>query len=126
MSYFLLIGFGGALGAISRHAVNQVTLTQLGSSQLGTFIANISGSFILGLLVGFLPSNSAWSEEIKIFLAVGFLGSYTTFSTLTVATVQLVEKGNLSSALVNLGISVLMGLTAATVGIVLGKMISVQ
>ena len=114
------------MGAISRHAVTQITLTQLGSSQLGTFIANISGSFILGLLVGFLPSNSAWSEEIKIFLAVGFLGSYTTFSTLTVATVQLVEKGNLSSALVNLGISVLMGLTAATVGIVLGKMVSVQ
>ena len=111
---------------MSRHAVNQVALTQLGSSQLGTFIANISGSFILGLLVGSLPSNSAWSEEIKIFLAVGFLGSYTTFSTLTVTTVQLVEKGNLFSALVNLGASVLMGLSAAAVGIVVGKMISVQ
>ena len=111
MSHVLLIGLGGALGAVARHAVDQVTITQLGSSFVGTFIANISGTFLLGLLVGLLSSHPAWPA------------SYTTFSTLSVATIQLLEKGNLSGAAVNLGASVLLGLTAAVVGMMFGRAI---
>lgn len=123
MSHILLIGLGGALGAIARHAVDQITVYQLGSSIVGTLIANISGTFLLGLLVGLLSSHSAWPAEIRIFLTVGFLASYTTFSTLSVATVQLIEKGQITSAAVNLGVSILLGLTAAVGGMVLGRSI---
>ena len=123
MSYFLLIGLGGALGAMARHAVDEVAVPQLGSSLTATFIVNISGSFVLGLLVGLLASHPAWPEETRIFLAVGFLASYTTFSTLSVATIELLENGDLSSAAVNLGASVLLGLTAAAAGIVFGRAI---
>ena len=77
--HVLLIGLGGALGAVTRHAVDQVTITQLGSSLVGTFIANISGTFLLGLLVGLLSSHPAWPAEMRIFLTVGFLASYATF-----------------------------------------------
>jgi len=121
--HFLLIGIGGALGAMARYAVERVAVAQLGSSLTGTFVANLSGSFILGLLVGLLSSHSTWPEETRIFLAVGFLASYTTFSTLSVATVQQLAKGDLSSAAVNLGASVALGLAAAAVGIVLGRTI---
>ena len=123
MLHVLLIGLGGALGAVTRHAVDQVTITQLGSSLVGTFIANISGTFLLGLLVGLLSSHPAWPAEMRIFLTVGFLASYTTFSTLTVATIQLLEKGHLSAAAVNIGVSVLLGLTAAVVGMMVGRAI---
>ena len=123
MSYFLLIGVGGALGAVARHAVDQIAVTQLGSSLIGTFVANISGSFILGLLAGLLLSHPAWPAEMRMFLAVGLLGSYTTFSTLSVATIQLLEKGDISVAATNLGASVLLGLAAAVTGMMLGRAI---
>ena len=123
MSHILLIGLGGALGAIARYAVDQLTVAQLGSSIVGTLIANISGTFLLGLLIGMLSSHSAWPAEVRIFLTVGFLASYTTFSTLSVATVELVERGQISSAAINLGVSILLGLTAAVGGMMLGRSI---
>lgn len=117
----LLIGLGGALGAVARHAVNQVALTHIGSSPLGTFIANISGTFVLGLLVGLFSSHPAWPTEMRIFLTVGFLASYTTFATLSVATIQSLEKGDIYTAIVNLGFSILLGLVGAVAGIALGR-----
>jgi CrcB protein len=108
---------------MARYAVDRVAVAQLGSSLTGTFVANVSGSFVLGLLVGLLSSHPAWPGETRIFLAVGFLASYTTFSTLSVATIQQLEKGDISSAAVNLGTSVVLGLAAAAAGIVLGRAI---
>tara|TARA_B100000749_G_C18151758_1_gene352113 strand:+ start:148 stop:528 length:381 start_codon:yes stop_codon:yes gene_type:complete len=123
MSYILLIGLGGALGAISRYLVNQIAIIYLDSSLVGTFIVNISGSFLLGLLAGLLLSHPNWPEETKIFFAVGFLGSYTTFSTLSLATVQSLEKGDISTATINIGASLILGVIAAGGGIFLGKAI---
>ena len=123
MQNMLLVGIGGALGAISRYAVNQAVVAYIGSSLIGTFIANTSGSFILGLLTGLFSVNSDWSSETRIFIAVGFLGSYTTFSTLTVATVESIQKGDLLIALVNVLGSIVTGLLAAFLGIVVGRAI---
>ena len=123
MAHALLIGLGGGLGAVARHAVDQVTITQLGSSLLGTFIANMSGTFLLGLLVGLFSTHGTWPEGVRIFVAVGFLASYTTFSTLSVATIELMDKGDLYGAVLNIGMSIFLGLISATVGIVLGKAI---
>ena len=122
MSHVLLIGFGGALGALARHAVIQLTNTLPVSSITGTFIVNISGTFLLGLVAGLLSSHSAWPPELRIF-PYAFLASYTTFSTLSVATIQLLERGDLSIAAVNLGGSVLLGLAAAVTGMMLGRTI---
>ena len=121
MQYLLLIGLGGGLGAIARYWVNQLVIIQFGSSLLGTFLANISGSFILGVLLGLLSSHPTLSIEIRMFLAVGFLGSYTTFSTLSMATVYLLQKGDITIAAINLGASVLLGLVAAVAGLVIGR-----
>ena len=132
MQYLLLVGLGGALGAVARHGVTHLVRIQFGSSLLGTFLANVSGSFILGLLVGLLSSHPTWPAETRLnvsttavlnFVAVGFLGSYTTFSTLSVATIQSLQKGDVSTAGINLGASVLLGLTAAVAGLMLGRAI---
>ena len=122
MQFVVLVGIGGALGAIARYWVNHLAVTHFGSSLVGTVFANVSGSFVLGFLVGVLSSsNSTWAPETRMFLAVGFLGSYTTFSTLTVATVQLLQKGDVTTAAINLGTSVVLGLMAAIIGLLIGK-----
>ena len=123
MQYFLLVGLGGALGAVARHSVNQLFLTYFGSLLLGTFLANVSGSFVLGLLMGLLSSHPNVPTEARMFIAVGFLGSYTTFSTLSVATIQLLQKGDMFTAVVNLGASIVLGLIAATIGLVVGRLV---
>ena len=108
---------------MARYGVNHLVLTHFDSFLLGTFPVNISGSFILGLLVGLLSSHPIWPGETRMFLGVGFLGSYTTFSTLSVATIQSLQKGDVSTAAINLGASVLLGLTAAFAGLMLGRAI---
>ena len=123
MAYIVLVAVGGALGAVARHGVDRVVFAELDSSLVGTAIVNVSGSFVLGLLAGFLGSRPDWPHEVRMFMAVGFLGSYTTFSTLSLATIRLLEEGNVSGAAVNLIGSVLLGLAAAFGGLVLGRAI---
>ena len=92
MYNIILIGLSGALGAVCRYGVNQYVFHYCGSNLLGTFLANTSGSFLLGLFIGMLASHTNWSNEIRLVVAVGFLGSYTNFSTLTVDTIQIIQK----------------------------------
>ena len=123
MLYITLIGVGGAFGAIARHVVNQMAMTQLNSSLMGTFVVNISGSFVLGIFAGILSSYPNLPEETRLFMAVGFLGSYTTFSTFSLATIQLLEKGDLFNALINIVSTIIIGLVAAMAGLVIGRAI---
>ena len=95
----------------------------MGSTLVGTFVANITGSFVLGLLIVFWEPRDFPSEH-RLFLAVGFLGSYTTFSTLAVATTQSFESGDIGRAALNLGGSIAVGLAAAYAGLALGRAIA--
>ena len=112
---------GGALGAISRYAVDRAVSGFLGPTVLGTFTVNISGSFLLGLLLAAAGGRLGLSDEARVFATVGFLGSYTTFSTLTVASVQLAADGDWIRAATNIIGSVAVGLLAALAGIVVGR-----
>ena len=123
MIYITLVGIGGAFGAIARHLVNQMAMTHLNSSLMGTFIVNISGSFVLGILAGILSSYPNLPEGTRLFMAVGFLGSYTTFSTFSLATIQLLEKGDLFNAFINIVSTIVIGLVAAMAGLVIGRTI---
>ena len=123
MLLWALVAMGGALGAVSRYAVDQAVNGLFGATVLGTFAANISGSFLSGMLVAAAAGRLGLSEEARVFAAVGFLGSYTTFSTLTVASVQLATDGDWTRAAMNIIGSVAVGLLAAYAGILAGRAI---
>ena len=92
-----------------------------GTTVLGTFAVNISGSFLLGLLVAATAGRLGLPEEARALAAVGFLGSYTTFSTLTVASVQLAADGDWIRAATNIVGSIVVGVLAAFAGITVGR-----
>lgn len=111
------------MGAMARYGVDRSVGAILGPTVLGTFAANISGSFLLGLVLAAASGRLGLSEEARIFMAVGFLGSYTTFSTLTVASVLLAGDGDWVRATTNIAGSVVVGVAAALAGLAVGRAI---
>ena len=98
MSY-LLVFFGGGLGASLRHAVNMACAKSFGTAfPYGTFIINITGSTVMGLIAGYLAFKGAASQPWRLFLMTGVLGGYTTFSAFSLDTALLYERGELSLA----------------------------
>jgi CrcB protein len=119
---WLLVAMGGALGAVSRYAVDKAVINALGHpSLLGIFLINITGSFALGIFISAADNHTSWPAGIRMLVAVGFLGSYTTFSTLTVATMQSAIFPDLPKAAINILGSIAVGLVAAMVGIIAGR-----
>jgi CrcB protein len=116
------LAVGGALGAISRYLV-QGWVQDLAGGRLpwGTFVVNISGSFVLGLLFALAMDRALLTPEVRVPLMVGFLGSYTTFSTLMLESWALAEAGDLGRMLVNLVGSVVVGMVAVVAGLALGR-----
>ncbi|WP_345779389.1 fluoride efflux transporter CrcB [Natrinema sp. SYSU A 869] len=89
----LLVGLGGAVGALARYAVS--SLVEEERFPLSTFLVNVVGSFLLGLV-----SFAGAGESLALFVGVGMCGAFTTFSTFSVDTVRLVEDGRVWTALV--------------------------
>ncbi len=119
---WLIVALGGALGAVSRYSLDRAVISIVGvPTVLGIFLINVSGSFLLGMFVSVSDVHPGWPTGLRMLVAVGFLGSYTTFSTLMVASVQTGEAGDLVKASLNIVGSIVVGLMAATVGIVAGR-----
>jgi CrcB protein len=124
LNQFLIVGFGGALGAMARHGIQVFIVNRFATHLVGTFLVNTSGSFLLGIFVGFGIAHIQWPSEIRNLFAIGFLGSYTTFSTLSVGTIQLVQKGEILLASINLSATVLCGIAVAAIGVYIGRLLS--
>ena len=96
---YLLVFLGGGLGATLRHAVNVTCAKCIGTAfPYGTFIINISGSTVMGLIAGYLASKGGASQPWRLFLMTGILGGYTTFSAFSLDTALLYERGELALA----------------------------
>lgn len=96
---FLLVFVGAGLGGMLRHAINMLSLRWLGPNfPWGTFIINITGSIAMGLVVGFLAHRNVPGTELRLFVATGVLGGYTTFSTFSLDTISLWERGEIATA----------------------------
>jgi CrcB protein len=96
---YLLVFVGGGLGATLRHAVNVTCAKCIGSAfPYGTFIINISGSIVMGLIAGYLALKGEASQPWRLFLMTGILGGYTTFSAFSLDTAVLYERGELALA----------------------------
>ena len=120
----VLIAVGGAAGAVSRYLV-QGWVEDLSDGRFpwGTFVVNVSGSFVLGVVFALAIDRAVLAPEVRVPLMVGFIGSYTTFATLMLESWRLVEDGALLYALGNLLLSVAVGMVALVAGLALGRVI---
>jgi len=123
VSSFVLIVFvslAGSLGALARYLLGRYIAERV-SSQFpsGTLLINVSGAFLIGLLFT-LTGRNFLSVYLQTILATGFLGGYTTFSTMSWEGVQLTRGGSTPLGLLYFGGSVLLGLLAAVLGMALG------
>lgn len=122
MYELIAIALGGALGAISRYLVVGLVTDYMGKSfPFGTMTVNITGSFFIGMLYVLVVQKLHLAPELKAILVVGFLGSFTTFSTFSLETFSLIEKGHFTQAGIYLVSSVVLGLLAVWAGITAGK-----
>jgi CrcB protein len=119
---YLWVGVGGFLGTTARYALGRWIVDRVGAAfPYHTFLINVTGSFAIGviltLLTGRLVADPAW----RLFLVVGFLGGYTTFSSYTYEGLALLETGDWRGALWYVAGSNIAGLAAAYAGIVLAR-----
>jgi len=117
---FLMVAIGGFVGAPARYALDRAISGRFESDlPWGTFVINISGSLLLGLVTG-LSLSHHFSPLAKALVGTGFCGAYTTFSTFTFETLRLVEVGQYANAALNVTVSTLVGLAGAGVGLAIG------
>ena len=118
----ILIAAGGAAGAVSRFLVDSFVAERFGGAfPLGTLVINLSGAFVLGLLFALAVEGSRLPSDVRPALMIGFLGAYTTFSTLTLESWRLVEDGAMVLAAANLAGSMLLGVVAVVAGLAIGR-----
>jgi len=122
LNRYLLIAIGAALGANARYLVGVWAGNRLGADfPYGTFIVNIVGSFVLGFLLTLGTGRLQLSPEARLLLAVGFLGSFTTFSSYAVESLNLWRDAGLWRSVLNVAGNNLVGLFAAVLGAALAR-----
>ncbi len=117
MQNLLFIGIGGFLGAVARYAAGIWIDQKWGRVfPLGTFFINISGCFLIGLLMTLFTERLMLNPQWRMFFIIGFLGSYTTFSTFGYETNSLMREGEWFIAILNAALSVIIGFAAVRAG----------
>jgi CrcB protein len=121
---YLAVGFGGFLGAIARYLLGVYVVSRYGTGfPLGTFVINISGSFLIGLVMSWLGRTTT-SLYWRYLIPIGFIGAYTTFSTFEYETLRAVQDGQLAVGLLNVALSVVLGFVAVWAGATLGRVLA--
>lgn len=117
----LLVALGGAIGSVARYLAGAFIANRFGPDfPWGTFIVNVSGSFLIGAILSFV-GGGLLPAGARPFLAVGVMGGYTTFSTYSHETLQLMQGGEFGAAMLNALGQVITGLIAVYLGVVLGR-----
>ena len=121
MNNYLAVALGGALGSLGRYWLT-ISLVRYPPHwlPLGTVSVNVLGSLIIGLVWAYLQQRNE-SEFIRLFVAVGILGGFTTFSTFSLETVYLISESEWVRALINIMMNVVSCLLAAAAGIGIGR-----
>jgi CrcB protein len=122
MEKYLFIGLGGFLGSIARYAIT--SLVQIKTESLfpyGTMLVNVLGCFIIGLLMTLFQERIVLSQNIRLFLIIGVLGGFTTFSSFSYDTFALMKTGHFLSAGFNSGVSLFGCLIATWAGFYVGE-----
>ena len=124
MKHLLAIALGGATGAVLRYEVSTAVYRVVGQSfPYGTLTVNALGSLCMGLLYTLFLERISASPEMRALLLVGLLGAFTTFSTFSIETLNLIEQGAQIKALLNVLLSVALCIGSAWLGLMIGRQI---
>ena len=119
---WLMVALGGAVGSVLRYGAGRLAVSYFGpSTVLDTFFVNVTGSFALGVFIALTLERVSVPTEYRGLVAVGILGGYTTFSTLSVEAIRLAESGEVLKAGVSVAGNVAIGLLAAYLGILAAR-----
>jgi len=119
---FLVVGAGGFLGAMARYGVGLLVMQRWTRDfPLATLLINVSGSFLLGLFSTWATERASLDPALRLLVATGFVGAYTTFSTFEYETQRLAESGAHAWAFTNVIISVAAGYLAVHLGVTLAR-----
>jgi len=122
MKQVFFVGLGGAAGSILRYLTSIVTLKFYSASfPVATFIVNVFGCFLAGLIFGSITQESSEAQNLKVLLLTGFCGGFTTFSAFALENVRLMNSGNLSTAVLYTIASIAAGLLAAWLGLSIAR-----
>jgi len=122
MSNILYIAVGGSVGAVMRYLVSTGVHAVLGRGfPYGTLTVNVIGSFLMGFLFVFMLERSSLGPEWRALILIGFLGAFTTFSTFSIETLNLIESGAMVRAMANILVSVITCILATWLGVILGR-----
>ncbi len=118
-----LVALGGGAGAVLRYQAGRALTGLLGPATVASFpwatlVVNVVGSLAMGLLAGWLARHGAASETWRLLIGVGLLGGFTTFSAFSLEMMLLIERGQPGTAFVYAAISVLAGVTALYIGLI--------
>jgi CrcB protein len=122
MEKFIVISIGAVLGANARYWLSGWAAEKFGTSfPYGTLLVNLTGSLVMGFFITIISERFVVDPYWRLFIAIGFLGAYTTFSTYTYESIALLLAGQVGLGLLNLVGSSLAGTLAVTIGILLGR-----
>ncbi|MGD0508800.1 MAG: fluoride efflux transporter CrcB [Terriglobales bacterium] len=124
MGKYFAVGVGGFVGSIARFWLAVYVGQRMGTRfPYGTFLINVSGSFLIGLVMTILTEKTHLSPTYRYLIPIGFIGGYTTFSTFEYETLRVIQDGQFTIGLLNIVLSVLVGFLMVWTGAMVGKAI---
>lgn len=125
MTKYLMVGMGGAAGSVLRFWVGTYVSSRLGTRfPYGTFLINVTASFLIGFVLAVLADRADWSPNWRYLIPIGFIGGYSTFSTFEYETFRVFQEGELLISGLNVALSVVVGFFSVWLGVITGRAVA--